>query len=63
MKIYKSKIFNICTKFTFIIKANTNAICKSFDDSPGLRIVKLSGGAVEDEFVGRDGIPDGVDVG
>ena len=41
---------------------NTNAICNSFDDSPGLRIVKLSEGVVEEEFFGRDGIPDKVDL-
>ena len=42
---------------------NTNAICKSFDNSPGLRIVKLSGGVIEQEFFQRDSIPDRVEVG
>ena len=42
---------------------NTNAICNSFDDTPGLRIVKLAGGVIEEEFVGRESIPESVDVG
>jgi len=41
---------------------NTNAICKSFDEKPGLRIVGVVDGAMRQEFVARDAIPEAVDV-
>lgn len=36
---------------------NTNAICNSFDNSPGLRVVRCSGEGIEQVFCHRDEMP------
>ena len=41
---------------------NTNAICNSFDNNPGLRVVKLYEGTLKDEFYHRDAIPERVEL-
>ena len=41
---------------------NTNAICNSFDNNPGLRVVKLYEGTVSDEFYRIDELPDKVEL-
>ena len=40
---------------------NTNAVCNSFDNKPGLRIVKLYEGSLEHEFYAYDELPEKVE--
>ena len=41
---------------------NTNAICKSFDNNPGLRVEKLYEGTINDEFFRFDELPETIEV-
>jgi len=44
-----------------IALVNTNAVCNSFDNSPGLRVVQVSREGIAQRFFGIDALPQHID--